>query len=316
MDGSSGSIHTGTSSAGSCVSGFATTTAVQPRRARGGQRASDQRLAAQQRHRLRAAHAAAAAAREHRHDHAPTASAPSSLRSLTCSCSGENGAARRSSAPAARGSRPAFSSHHQQHLRVARQRVGAQRAHDLRAVPRITRSGCASRAASSAPSAASCSPPARPGPRARSRACSRRRPPAARASAAPRRPRRASPRSPARTSASRLPVLRGGVVSDSGPAASTTARAAAIRSLHVPKRRSGDLSSAFAITSSRPSGRSGPHARGLRRLLGQVRVDHGHVGVARVRQLAGQAVVEHAAERVDVGARGHLARPRSAPGAT
>ena len=40
-----------------------------------------------------------------------------------------------------------------------------------------------------------------------------------------------------------------------------------------------------------------------RRVLGQVRVDHRDVGVARERQLAGQAVVEQAAERVDVGAR-------------
>ena len=112
-----------------------------------------------------------------------------------------------------------------------------------------------------------------------------------------------------------LPVRRGGVVSASGPAASTAARAADIMSLHVANRRSGDFSSAFAITSSRPSGRSGRTRDGFGGVLGQVRVDHGDVVVARIRQFAREAVVEHAAERVDVGPRRHLL-PSICSGAT
>ena len=50
---------------------------------------------------------------------------------------------------------------------------------------------------------------------------------------------------------------RGVMVSASGPAASITARAADIRSAQVWKRRSGDFSSALAITASRPPGSSG-----------------------------------------------------------
>ena len=50
---------------------------------------------------------------------------------------------------------------------------------------------------------------------------------------------------------------RGVAVSDSGPAASITARAADIRSAQLWKRRSGDFSSALAITASSPPGSSG-----------------------------------------------------------
>ena len=128
----SGSIQTGTSSSGRTRPALGDDDGVEAGGARGRERAGDQRRARELDRRLRAAHAAAAPARQHRDDHAPTASAPSSLRSLTCSCSGENGVASRSSAPAARGSRPGALVDHQQHLRVARQRVGAQRADDLR----------------------------------------------------------------------------------------------------------------------------------------------------------------------------------------
>ncbi len=50
---------------------------------------------------------------------------------------------------------------------------------------------------------------------------------------------------------------RPGTVSASGPAASITTRAADMRSLQDWKRRSGDLSSALAITASSPCGSSG-----------------------------------------------------------
>ena len=50
---------------------------------------------------------------------------------------------------------------------------------------------------------------------------------------------------------------RGVAVSDSGPAASITERAAEMRSAQVWNRRSGDFSSALAITASSPPGRSG-----------------------------------------------------------
>jgi hypothetical protein len=54
-------------------------------------------------------------------------------------------------------------------------------------------------------------------------------------------------------------AARGAEVS-SGPAASITPRAALTRSVQVGKRRSGDLSSALAITPSRPAASSGRSA--------------------------------------------------------
>jgi hypothetical protein len=52
-------------------------------------------------------------------------------------------------------------------------------------------------------------------------------------------------------------------VSRDGPAASSATRAADIRSEHEAKRRSGDLSSALAITASSPSGSSGRSSEGF-----------------------------------------------------
>src|SRR3954465_262842 len=88
---------------------------LQPRGPRGGDRPRDQRLAVEVDHRLVGPHPAAAPAREDRGEPppaapppaedaghpAPPAPAPSSRRILPCSCSGENGAASFSSAPAA-----------------------------------------------------------------------------------------------------------------------------------------------------------------------------------------------------------------------
>ena len=115
---------------------------LQPRPARGRQRPRDQRRARRARTAaFGAAHPPAAPAGQHGHEgrrgHPPTASGPSSLRSLTCSCSGENGIASRSSAPAAVTSRSAALREvdEQQHLRVARQRVVAQRADSAAARP-------------------------------------------------------------------------------------------------------------------------------------------------------------------------------------
>ena len=103
-EGSSGSIHTGTSSGGSAVAGLGHDDRLQSR-PRAPRPAATRRAApAELEPGLRAAHAPAAPAGEHGHEgrrHPPTASGPSSLRSLTCSCSGENGVASRSSAPAA-----------------------------------------------------------------------------------------------------------------------------------------------------------------------------------------------------------------------
>ena len=62
-----------------------------------------------------------------------------------------------------------------------------------------------------------------------------------------------------------------------------------------------------------PVGQVGADGREPRRRLGEMGVDHRHVAVARERHLARQAVEEQAAERVDVGCARPPGRPRSAP---
>ena len=65
-------------------------------------------------------------------------------------------------------------------------------------------------------------------------------------------------------------------------------------------RSAGALASAAATTSSRAGGSSAARA-GARRRLVEVRVEHGELAPAIEGRLAGQALVEHTAERVDVG---------------
>ena len=215
------------------------------------------------------------------------ASAPSSLRSLTCSCSGENGVASRSSAPAAATSRldAVVVVDEQEDLGVARDGVRAQRADELarragRARPRRGSRGPAGRRARRRAAPRPAAPPrrrrARRAPRAPRRGWWGRRPasstrgrraaatrPGAGAGAGAHR-RRVAAAAPARptdvgtsNASPNAGTGRGVAVSASGPAASITARAADSRSAQVGKRRSGAFSSALPITASSPPGSSG-----------------------------------------------------------
>ena len=67
--------------------------------------------------------------------------------------------------------------------------------------------------------------------------------------------------------------------------------------------RGGSLAMPCAITASSAAGTPGASARRGRRRVAEVGVHLRQLGVARERHLAGQRVEEHAAERVDVGAR-------------
>ena len=71
----------------------------------------------------------------------------------------------------------------------------------------------------------------------------------------------------------------------------------------VAYRSSFDLAIAFAITSSIACGNSGTLLGRLRRGLEEVRVHHRDLRVLVVRRRSGQALVEHATEGIDVGAR-------------
>ena len=214
---------------------LATTTASRPASRAASSGHSTSGIAVELRDRLGAPEPPAAPAREHGHErrraHPLTASGPSSLRSLTCSCSGENGIESRSSAPAAVDLAVGGLGEvdQQQHLGVARERVVAQRpdrapggqpgAHvveDHQVRPLLARP-LHERAALVGLDHVDAVPERHPRDGARVR---RRRRPAAPAGAAPPRPRRACPRSPRRprrgrcrrrSRCSRAPARGGGV---------------------------------------------------------------------------------------------------------